>query len=130
MWKLATLVWAVSLAMGQQLPAPETKNPPLFKGERPKKEDTSRAVSGVVRDAEDKLLAGAIVKIKDTKTLTIRSFITKDDGAYNFQGLSQSVDYEIKAETREGAASPTKILTVYDNRKAAIINLKLENKKN
>jgi hypothetical protein len=62
--------------------------------------------------------------------LTIRSFITKDDGAFNFQGLSQSVDYELKAETREGAASATKILTVYDERKAAIINLKVEAKKN
>jgi hypothetical protein len=115
---------------GQQLPAPETKNPPLFRGEKPKKEDNLRSVSGVVRDGEDKLMAGAIVKIKDTKTLTIRSFITKDDGAFNFQGLSQSVDYELKAETREGAASATKILTVYDERKAAIINLKVEAKKN
>lgn len=115
--------------VAQQLPAPQTPNPPLFKGEKPKKDDASRAVSGTVRDPDDKLLSGAIVKLKDTKSLSIRSFITKDDGAYNFQGLSASVDYEIKAETREGASSATKVLTVYDTRKAAVINLKIEAKK-
>ncbi len=115
--------------VAQQLPAPQTPNPPLFKGEKPKKDDASRAISGVVRDPDDKLLADAIVKLKDTKTLSIRSFITKDDGAYNFQGLSASVDYEIKAETRDGASSATKVLTVYDTRKAAVINLKIEAKK-
>lgn len=126
------LVLCASATFGlvaQQLPAPQTPNPPLFKGEKPKKDDASRAVSGVVRDADDKLLTGAIVKLKDTKSLAIRSFITKDDGAYNFQGLSTSVDYEIKAETREGASSATKVLTVYDTRKAAVINLKIEAQK-
>jgi hypothetical protein len=126
----ACLAAAALMAPAQQLPAPQTPNPPLFKGEKPKKDDASRSVSGVVRDAEDKLASGAIVKIKDTKSLAIRSFITKDDGAYNFQGLSASVDYEIKAESREAGSSPTKVLSVYDNRKAAIINLKLEAKKN
>jgi hypothetical protein len=38
------------------------------------------------------------------------------------------VDYELKAESREGASSATKVLSVYDNRKAAVINLKLEAK--
>ncbi len=126
----AALVVGVAVSAAQQLPAPQTPNPPLFKGEKPKKEDGSRSVSGAVRDAGDALAADIIVKIKDTKTLAIRSFITKDDGAYSFQGLSSGVDYEIKAESRDGAASPTKILSVYDNRKMAVINLKLEPKKN
>ncbi|MDX2269597.1 MAG: carboxypeptidase-like regulatory domain-containing protein [Bryobacter sp.] len=125
----AILFAFASLVGAQQLPAPQTPNPPLFKGERPKKEENTRSVSGVVRDPSDNLKGGAIVKLKDTKSLAIRSFITKDDGAYNFQGLSNSVNYELKAESREGEESSTKTLTVYDNRKAAIINLKLEAKK-
>jgi hypothetical protein len=124
----AILIAVATVLIAQQSPAPQTPNPPLFKGDKPKKEDNSRTVSGTVRDAEDKLAAGAIVKLKDTKSLAIRSFITKDDGAYNFQGLSASVDYELKAESREGASSATKVLSVYDNRKAAVINLKLEAK--
>lgn len=126
----AAAVAVVGIVVAQELPSPQTpKNPPLFKGEKPKKEDGTRVVSGTVRDADDKVLADAIVKLKDTKSLSIRSFITKDDGAYSFQGLSASVDYELKAETRDGASSATKVLTVYDTRKAAVINLKIEAKK-
>lgn len=113
----------------QERPAPTPKNPPLFKGEKKGKDDGTRVVRGVVRDPAENLLGGAVVKVKDTKTLTIRSFITKDDGAYSFQGLSIGTDYELRAEARDGSASPVKILSVYDNRREAVINLKLEAKK-
>lgn len=113
----------------QETPAPTPKNPPLFKGDKPKKDDGTRSVHGVVRDPGDNLVDGAVVKVKDTKTLAIRSYITKADGAYSFQGLSVGTDYELKAEVRDGASSATKVLTVYDNRREAVINLKLEAKK-
>lgn len=124
------LMLAASASLiAQETAPPATKNPPLFKGDKPKKDDGMRAVAGFVRDADDKLHDGAVVKLKDTKTLAIRSFITKQDGSYSFQGLSVGIDYELRAETREGAASQTKILSVYDNRREAVINLKLEAKK-
>ncbi len=124
------LVLAASASLfAQETPAPAPKNPPLFKGDKPKKDDGMRMVSGVVRDAEDKLKDGAVVKLKDTKSLSIRSYITKPDGEYSFQGLSVGIDYELRAETREGDASQTKILSVYDNRREAVMNLKLEAKK-
>jgi len=62
--------------------------------------------------------------LKNTKTLQIRSFITKDHGAYYFHGLSTDIDYELKAEY-QGASSPTKTLSSFDSRKQAVINLKL-----
>ena len=123
------LLAAAASLIAQETAPPATKNPPLFKGDKPKKDDGMRMVGGVVRDAEDKLKEGAVVKLKDTKSLAIRSYITKDDGGYSFQGLSVGIDYELRAETREGAASPTKILSVYDNRREAVMNLKLEAKK-
>lgn len=123
------LLAASASLIAQETAPPATKNPPLFKGDKPKKDDGMRMVGGVVRDAEDKLKEGAVVKLKDTKSLAIRSYITKDDGGYSFQGLSVGIDYELRAETREGAASPTKILSVYDNRREAVMNLKLEAKK-
>jgi len=116
-------------AYAQERPAPAPKTPPLFKGDKNKKDDGTRLVRGVVRDPADGFVSGAVVKVKDTKTLTIRSFITKEDGAYSFQGLAVGTDYELQAETREGTASPVKMLSVYDNRREAIINLKLEAKK-
>lgn len=120
---------AAASLIAQDDKGPYVKNPPFFKGDKPKKDDGTRAVAGFVRDSDDKLLDGAVVKLKDTKTLTIRSYITKADGVYSFQGLSIGVDYELRAETKAGAASQTKILSVFDNRREAVMNLKLESKK-
>lgn len=126
---LSAVICGAFLVTAQERPAPTPKNPPLFKGDKPKQDDGTRIVRGVVRDPGDNLVDGAVVKVKDTKTLSIRSYITKADGAYSFQGLSIGTDYELRAETREGAASATKMLSVYDNRREAVINLKLEPKK-
>lgn len=87
-----------------------------------------RSVEGVVRDASDAVVDGAVVQLKNTKTLQVRSFITQKDGTYHFHGLSTNVDYELKADY-QGASSGTKTLTSFDSRPQAVINLKLEPKK-
>jgi hypothetical protein len=127
---MTMLVGGVVWLGAQERPAPTPKNPPLFKGEKPKKDDGTRLVRGTVRGTDDRPASGAVVKVKDTKTLAIRSFITKDDGAYSFQGLSIGTDYELRAEASDGAQSAVKILSVFDNRREAVINLKLEAKGN
>ena len=86
-----------------------------------------RSVQGTVTDANDSAIDGAVVQLKNTKTLQIRSFITKEHGAYYFHGLSPDVDYELKAEY-QGQSSPTKTLSAFDSRKQAVINLKLGKK--
>jgi len=98
-------------------------------GASPKKgEDQNvRSVQGIVTDADDKPVNGAIVQLKNTKTLQIRSFITKDEGAYFFNGLSPNVDYELKAE-HDGVSGPTKTLSSFDSRKKVVLNLKLSKK--
>ena len=87
-----------------------------------------RTAQGVVRNSQDEAVNGAVVQLKNTKTLQIRSFITRDNGTYYFHGLSTDVDYELQA-TYEGASSGVKTLSSFDNRKTAIVNLKLEPKK-
>lgn len=131
MSRLLVIAIIASLAVltAQERPAPTPKTPPLFKGDKPKKDDGTRPLRGVVRDPGDSPVEGAVVKVKDTKTLTIRSFITKADGSYIFNGLSVNVDYEVMAETRDGSTSPTKTLSVYNTTKEPIINLKVEPKK-
>ncbi|MBZ2185067.1 MAG: carboxypeptidase-like regulatory domain-containing protein [Bryobacter sp.] len=126
---ILSLLVLAAIAAAQQLPAPTPKNPPLFKGDKNKKDDGSRVLRGVVRDPADNLAEGVVVKLKDTKSLTIRSFITKADGAYHFQGLSAGTDYELRAEKSDGAVSSTKTLSVFDTRREPVINLKLEAKK-
>lgn len=99
-----------------------------FAQKKKKGEDTTRSVTGVVTTAEDSGVVGAVVQLKNTKTLQIRSFITKENGSYYFHELSPDIDYELKADY-QGASSPTKTLSSFDSRKNAVINLKLNPKK-
>ena len=94
-----------------------------------KKEETNiRSVEGVVNSAQGAPVNGAVVQLKNTKTLQIRSFITRDNGAYYFHGLNTDVDYELRADF-DGASSHTKTLSSFDSRKKPVVNLKLEPKK-
>ena len=83
-----------------------------------------RSVQGVVTDSSDSPADGAVVQMKDTKSLQIKSFITKADGAYHFNGLSPDIDYELKAEFK-GVNSSSRTLSSFDGRKIAVINLKV-----
>jgi len=87
--------------------------------------DTQRSVTGVVLDKADNPIEGAVVQLKDTRTLQIRSFITKTDGAYHFHSLSTDVDYELKADA-QGKGSNTRTLSSFDSRKQASMNLKID----
>jgi hypothetical protein len=87
-----------------------------------------RSVQGVVSDKQGQAVNGAVVQLKNTKTLQIRSFITRDAGAYYFHGLSTDVDYELRADFN-GDSSSTKTLSSFDSRKEAVVHLKLEPKK-
>lgn len=97
-------------------------------GKKKKGESQERSVQGVVTSADERPVAGAVVQLKNTKSLQIRSFISQDDGAYYFHGLSPDVDYELKADF-QGASSSTKTVSSFDSRKDVILNLKLNPKK-
>jgi len=87
-----------------------------------KKDDQLRTVQGIVSAADDSPIVGAVVYLKNTKTLQVRSFITQAGGAYFFHGLNADVDYELRAENK-GISSSTKTLSSFDSRKNANINL-------
>jgi hypothetical protein len=91
-----------------------------------KNEDTTtRTVQGMVTDAANQPVAKAVVQLKNTKTLQIRSFITEGDGSYHFAGLGTDVEYQLKADL-DGASTSWKTLSVFDSKKTAVINLKLK----
>jgi len=127
---LALVLCGTLASLAQQSPAPGQKPPPFFKGEKRDKEkdETTRSVSGTVRGPDDQAVEGAVVQIKDTRTLRVRSYITKTDGNYFFHGLGKNVDYELKADFK-GASSGKKTLSVYDSRQNPVINLQLEESK-
>ena len=90
----------------------------------PNEDANTRAVQGTVTDSSGNPVANAVVQLKDTKTLQIRSFRTESDGSYHFAGLSTNVEYELKAAT-DGASSGKKTLSIYNTQKTAVVNLKL-----
>lgn len=119
--RLLTLT-AMALILCMGLVAQEPKKT----REERREEANSRAVMGTVTTADEKLVIGAVVQLKDMRTLQVRSFITLDDGQYHFSGLRADIDYELTA--RSGDMTATKKLSLFDNRKAAILNFKLEKK--
>ena len=96
-----------------------------FAQSKKKGDEEGRTVQGVVSAADDAPIVGAVVYLKNTKTLQVRSFITQQNGLYFFHGLSADVDYELRAENK-GVSSPTKTLSSFDSRKAANLDLKIK----
>src|ERR1700730_7756489 len=98
----------------------------LFGQRNDSNDSSTRSVQGIVTDASGNPTAKAVVQLKDTKSLQIRSFITDSDGSYHFAGLSPNVEYELKAEY-DGASSPKKTLDVFNTQETVTSNLKLNN---
>jgi len=118
--KRFTTVITVALMLLLALPAAAQ-----WKKDKDKENANQRSAQGVVMDAAENPLEGAVVQLKDSKTLQIRSFITKTNGAYHFYSLSTDTDYELKA-TYQGKSSNSRTLSSFDGRKQAVMNLKIE----
>ena len=95
--------------------------------EERREEATTRSAQGLVTGPDDAPIAGAVVQVKDMRTLQVRSFITQNDGAYHFSGLKNDTDYQLTAKSGEMTAPP-RTLSIFDNRKEADMNFKLEKK--
>jgi hypothetical protein len=108
---MVVFVGAVLLAVGV---------PVLAQEERP-----TRSVKGLVTDAHENPIEGAVVQLKNTKTLQVKSFITDKDGSYYFHGLDTNVDYQLKARWGE-AVSRTRTVSTFDDRKEVVYNFELK----
>jgi hypothetical protein len=92
-----------------------------------KRDAAPRGVSGRVVNAQGQPLEKAVVYLKDTKSLAIRSYITQEDGNFRFNALAPNVDYEIYADY-EGARSEVKTLGAFDERTQPVFTLKIKSK--
>lgn len=82
-------------------------------------------LTGRVFDRQDQSIPKAIVYLKNTRSLAVKTYITDDDGSYHFPALSPNVDYEVYAE-HNGARSDTKTMSAFDNRKRVNITLRIK----
>ena len=81
-----------------------------------------------VMDKSDKPVPEAIVYLKNTKTLGVKTYIAQKDGSYRFPELSPNIDYEVYAE-KNGMKSKTKTLSQFDDRPKSTINLLINTNK-
>jgi len=93
-----------------------------------KKESQLRTVRGLVTDKADKPIQNGVVFLKNTRTNTVISHFTDDEGNYRFTGLDPNVDYEIYAEF-DGQKSASRTASSLDSRKDITLNLKVDRKK-
>jgi hypothetical protein len=73
-----------------------------------------RNVTGVVIDKRGNTLPGAVVQLEDTFTLSVRSYITDNNGNYHFSELNPEIDYTLKAHYH-GHWSRSKTLSKFNS---------------
>ncbi|MES1262663.1 MAG: carboxypeptidase-like regulatory domain-containing protein [Acidobacteriota bacterium] len=93
--------------------------------QKKEKAPAEKSVSGIVTDAGGNAVPGAVVQLKNMKTLQVRSFIAKEKGDYYFHGLSTDVDYQLLAQAN-GKESAPRTVSTFDSHTQVIINFQVK----
>jgi hypothetical protein len=88
-------------------------------------QSTARSVEGRVVSAQDQAVDKAVVFLKNTHSLAIKSVSTTKDGVFHFMQLSSADDYEVWAEFA-GKKSNVKTISSFDTRKTFVLTLKFK----
>lgn len=114
-----------ALASARQLPtSPDNASPPVAPGDNNTRLITTRSILGRVLSKAGAPVPGAVVLLKDGKTLQVRSYIAQQGGEYHFFGLSTDVNYTLRAEDK-AMTSKVKTISVFDSHKQVKLDLKL-----
>ena len=86
---------------------------------------TDKTVQGKVEDANGAALSKAIVYLKNSQTLDVKSYITEADGVYRFGQIAANVDYKLWAES-QGKKSSVKTISSFDDKRSLLVNLHID----
>ena len=122
-WGIAALLAVIGAGMVSRSAAVPVATEP-----QQKNSEQARSLAGQILTKDDAPVNGAVVYLKNTKTLAMKSFISESDGAYRFHSLSPNVDYEVWAEY-QGTRSGTKTVSSFDSRSQVTLNIHIDVKK-
>ncbi len=74
----------------------------------------TRTVKGLVTDEAQKPIPQAVVQLKNTRTMDVKSYYTDAEGRFYFAGLDPNIDYEIKAKAN-GLREKTRRVSSFDD---------------
>jgi hypothetical protein len=110
------------------VPGVPDPNPPIGIGQQNgpvNRGPIQRVADGEVHNKADAPVGGAIVYLKNSKTLEVKTFITDGTGKFHFGQLGQNIDYELWAEF-DGARSKSKSISSFDSKNNYNFTLKLD----
>ncbi len=84
-----------------------------------------RNLQGKVLGANDAAISGAIVYLQNSRNNDVKTFISGNDGSYQFAGLSADTDYTVWAAYK-GKKSASKTVSSFDSRKQVYIDLHIK----
>jgi hypothetical protein len=79
-------------------------------------------------DKAENPMSGAVVYLKNNRTLTVKTYISDDMGQYRFSGLDPNADYEMHAE-HDDQTSSNHTVSSFDSRKDIVVSLKVDKEK-
>ncbi|HEX3155799.1 MAG TPA: carboxypeptidase-like regulatory domain-containing protein [Candidatus Angelobacter sp.] len=118
-----TVMAAILLAVGASFAVPTAGATAIFQ----RGQGEARTLIGHVLDDREQPLPKAIVYLKNTKNLAIKTYISEPDGTFRFSGLAPNIDYEVYAE-HQGSRSDPKTLSGFDSRRQVNMTLKIKGK--
>ena len=83
-----------------------------------------RTVEGEVCSKDGSPIQGAVVYLKDEKSLAVKSYLSDEQGHFHFRQLSMSLDYDLWAELN-GKRSKTKSISQFNSKPDLQYKLKL-----
>ena len=83
-----------------------------------------RTVEGMVCSKEGAPIQGAVVYLQDSKSLTVKSYLSDAQGQFHFRQLSMSTDFDLWAELN-GQRSKTKSISQFNSKTDLNYKLKL-----
>jgi hypothetical protein len=84
----------------------------------------TRVVSGIVSDASENPISGAVVTLTDLQNGKKMAIFTGQTGTYQFSDLEITRDYEVQA-TYKGVSSRVRRISTIDPRNRIVLNLRI-----